>query len=110
MEMLHIPNIGCDITASVACLDNLIFKHVLTGENLLLTKYVVLERRSWKSKMEVLPENIQQKNVELLLFVKPCSLGSSLGIFKVSKWEGLPRAVEAASQTRFEGYCRRRYT
>jgi hypothetical protein len=74
LEMLHIPYIECVITASVACLDKSIFKHIRVGENLPQTKHLVFESIFWRQKLDHLVEHVQHKKLSLLVFIKQTHL------------------------------------
>lgn len=77
-QLLHVPIVGCDVTASAVCMDKVITKEVLKSHDISVVPY-----RTHRIG-EPLPDF---NDLELLLgmpmFVKPARAGSSVGVSKV---------------------------
>ncbi|MFH0814590.1 MAG: D-alanine--D-alanine ligase family protein [Candidatus Falkowbacteria bacterium] len=88
--------VGADILASAVCLDKGIFKSLLRAKNIPQTKFEILDFN--KMSAEVINEQLSNvKNAFCFpIFVKPCNLGSSVGIVKVKDARQLGAAVEHA--------------
>ncbi len=93
-EILGLPYVGCDPTASAVCMDKILSKRLLANAGLPTPAWVEIDGADWL-------EN-KSRNVEaclalgLPLFVKPSRLGSSVGISKVRKAEDLQTAIALA--------------
>lgn len=96
MELADLPYVGAGITGSAVAMDKAITKAVLSAGGFPQLPYLVLLRSQWEQDPELV-----QKEVEAHLgypcFVKPASLGSSVGISKVRNSAELqPALAEAA--------------
>jgi D-alanine-D-alanine ligase len=80
LDIAEIPYVGCDMEASVLCMNKTLTKMVLKEGNILQTPHLVLFEENWLSKkMRVHDiENIFTYPV----FIKPAHGGSSVGISK----------------------------
>lgn len=93
-EMLDLPYVGCDLTASAVCMDKALAKRLLVQAGLKTPAWVELDRESWTDTHDDLSARCLA--LGLPLFVKPARLGSSVGISKVGDPTGLDDAVEKA--------------
>jgi len=92
-RLLHIPIVGCDLTASAICMDKLVTKEILTAHNIKVVPYEVHRRG------DDLPQFTQlSMKFGVPLFVKPVRCGSSVGVSKVHSEEELAAALELAHQ------------
>ncbi len=90
-ELLHIPIVGCDTTASAVCMDKVLTKQILAANGIKSADYLVHRRGH---KFPVYAEVIAQLGEPL--FVKPARSGSSVGVTKVhSEREFLPAIKKA---------------
>jgi len=93
-EMLDLPYVGCDPTASAVCMDKALTKRLLVQAGLMTPAWVELDRESWSTlKAE---STARCLDLGLPLFVKPARLGSSVGISRVAEPGQLDAAVEKA--------------
>lgn len=92
-QMLHIPIVGCDLTASVLCMDKAVTKEILRANGIAIVPY---ERHV--SGQEVPSYNELSVRLGSPLFVKPSRAGSSVGISKVVNEEELSPALALAHQ------------
>jgi len=90
-QLLHIPIVGCDMTASAICMDKLATKEILASYNIKTVPYEVHRQA------DELPQFTQlSMKFGVPLFVKPARSGSSVGISKVYSEEELAAALELA--------------
>jgi D-alanine-D-alanine ligase len=91
-QLLGIPVVGCDMTASAVCMDKRIAKQVLASYNLPIVPYEI--HRPY--------ESVDFNRLSMLLgsplFVKPARSGSSVGVSKVYSEEELIKALDIAHQ------------
>jgi D-alanine-D-alanine ligase len=99
-EIIDLPYVGCDPTASALCMDKGLTKRMLRDGGLPTPAWVELERALWTESRSELVDRCLALGAPL--FVKPARLGSSVGISKVSGADELEAAVGAAF-----GYGRR---
>lgn len=90
-ELLHIPIVGCDTTASAVTLDKIMTKEILKANGIISAAYAV------HIKGNPLPEYSDvSATLGDVLFVKPARAGSSVGVSKVhNESEFLPAVKEA---------------
>lgn len=94
LEMLDLPYVGCDPTASALCMDKVLAKRVLDHAGHRTAPWCTTDRSAWATRSAAVIE--QALALGLPLFVKPARLGSSVGIRKVVTAEQLAPAVEHA--------------
>jgi D-alanine-D-alanine ligase len=101
LELCKIPYIGCGVRASATCMDKDIFKSMVAASDAYgfkQTRYVVFRWRDWSLRPSLVRECVEQRQMLLPLVVKPCSLGSSIGVSKVETFEQLENAITQAFQ------------
>lgn len=98
LEMANLPYVGCGVLASSAGMDKGIAKALFAQAGLDQAAYKVYLRRDWERAPEALLEDIEATFGRYPLFVKPCNLGSSVGISKAKDREGLRRAMAEAAR------------
>ena len=90
-QLLHIPIVGCDMTASAICMDKLATKEILMTVGLNVAPYEVHRKGA------ALPDfNQLSMSLGVPMFVKPSRAGSSVGVSKVHSEEELAAALEEA--------------
>jgi D-alanine-D-alanine ligase len=92
-QLLHIPIVGCDMTASALCMDKVATKEVLLTHSIPVVPYEM--HRSG----EDMPD-FNQLGLKLgsPMFVKPARAGSSVGVSKVFSEEELEQALKLAHE------------
>ncbi len=96
-ELADVPYIGAGVMASAVAMDKSITKKILSSAGIPQARWVVARRREWQT----MPDQVQEAIEESLgypCFVKPASLGSSIGISKVRNAEELAEAMNLAAQ------------
>ena len=92
-KFCHIPCVGPGILGSSIGMDKDVFKTILRQNNIQVSPSITL----YKHQMD----NFSPSDVEHLglpLYVKPCNMGSSVGVSKVSEITELKEAIEQAFQ------------
>lgn len=95
LELANIPYVGAGVLASAVGMDKHICKKLLEQANLPVVKYRCIYRHHWTSNSAFIINEVVQ-NIGLPCFVKPASLGSSVGISKVINISDLPKSIDAA--------------
>lgn len=96
LKLVDVAFVGCDVLASAIGMDKDMARRIAClGGDVKSTRYSVL---SWHANEEETERFCQQAAAEFgwPLFVKPCSMGSSVGIHKVNNKEELYAAVADA--------------
>ena len=92
-QLLHIPCVGCDMTASAICMDKLATKEILSMHEVAVSPYVVHRAGEGAPDFATLVEQLGNP-----LFVKPTRAGSSVGVSKVQSMDELTAALDLAHQ------------
>lgn len=89
-ETLQIPYIGAGVLGSAIGIDKDVQKRLLSYSNIKTAKYILLTKNQKYSVNKV------GKKIKFPLFVKPNSLGSSVGVTKVDNINNLEKAINKA--------------
>lgn len=90
LELAGVPYVGAGVLASAAGMDKEFTKKLLTAAGLPVGDHVVLRPRDSTVSLE------DRERLGLPVFVKPARGGSSIGVSRVTSWDLLQPAVEAA--------------
>ncbi|MFI4918432.1 MAG: D-alanine--D-alanine ligase family protein [Legionellales bacterium] len=95
LELSAVAYVGCDVLSSAIAMDKDMARRIACIDGLKSARYKVL---SWHKNTHERHEFCRNVANELgwPLFVKPCSLGSSVGIHKAKNFEELTAAVDDA--------------
>lgn len=92
LRMVDLPFVGSDVLGSAICMDKDISKRLLRDAGLAVTPFVTVNRRTAATtRFEDLAQRLGRP-----LFVKPASLGSSVGVSRVESEEEFERALALA--------------
>lgn len=95
-ELIGLPYIGCDVTASAIGMDKSVFKSVMQSHGLPVLPGITFDSRSFVlQKAKIIEKITQQFNFPII--VKPANLGSSIGISKASDPHQLEEAIMLAA-------------
>lgn len=94
LEMVDLPYVGCNVGASGVGMDKFVSKRIAQTVGLTVAKDVLIAKCEWTAKTKGARERLSK--LKLPVFVKPATLGSSIGIVKVDKKEDLENALEVA--------------
>jgi D-alanine-D-alanine ligase len=92
-QLLHIPIVGCDMTASAICMDKRATKSILHANGIKIAPYEV-----HRVGQEYPDFNKLSMALGSPLFVKPSRAGSSVGVSKVYSEDELIRAINTAHE------------
>lgn len=91
--LVHVPIVGCDMTASAVCMDKILTKQILERSGIKTVDFVTYR----KGEPELAYADVRAKLGDIL-FVKPSRAGSSVGISKVHDEAEFLLAIHAALQ------------
>ena len=92
LNIVGIPYVGSNIYSSVMAQDKVFMKQVLSDNDIPVTKYVWFGERFYRNKKEELFKQIEKLNYPLI--IKPATLGSSVGIEKITRKEEIDSTIE----------------
>lgn len=98
LEMANVPYVGCGVLASSTAMDKGIAKALFAQAGLDQAGYKVYLRRDWERDAEGLLDDVEAAFAKYPVFVKPCNLGSSVGISKAKDRESLRKAMAEAAR------------
>ncbi|MEW1589561.1 D-alanine--D-alanine ligase family protein [Micromonospora vinacea] len=93
LESLNVPYVGCGILASAVGMNKVAMKRALRAEGIPVTPYVAFDAHTYRAVDD--PEKLVT-GLSRPLFVKPASMGSSIGISRIGEGDDLAAAVEEA--------------
>ena len=94
LDLAGIPYVGSGVLASAVGMDKAVQKTLFTAAGLPVVEHEVVYEREWEEDAEAV--EARAEGLGYPLFVKPATLGSSVGITKVKDPDGLRPAVEEA--------------
>ncbi len=97
LEMVGIPYVGAGVGGSALGMDKVMMKAVFSHYGLPVTPYVWSTVRDFEASPETLIADAEG-NLNYPMFVKPASLGSSVGVTKVHSRQELLAAVKEAAR------------
>ncbi|MFC4020462.1 D-alanine--D-alanine ligase family protein [Micromonospora sp. GCM10011542] len=93
LESLDVPYVGCGILASAVGMNKAAMKRALRADDIPITPHVTFDAHTWREADD--PEKLVV-GLRRPLFVKPASMGSSIGISRVAEGDDLSAALEEA--------------
>ncbi|RZU74449.1 D-alanine-D-alanine ligase [Micromonospora kangleipakensis] len=93
LESLDVPYVGCGILASAVGMNKVAMKRALLADGIPITPHVTFDAQTYRQADD--PEKLVL-GLRRPLFVKPASMGSSIGISRVADGDDLAAAVEEA--------------
>ena len=95
-EMANIPYASAGVMGSSVGMDKIAMKQLLRGAGFPVLDYVWFTRAQLEGQRAQIIENIEKK-LKYPVFVKPASLGSSIGVSRAKNREELERAIDLAA-------------
>ena len=92
LNIIGIPYVGSNIYSSVLAQDKVFMKQVLEANSISVTKYVWFGERFYLNKKSELFKQIDELKYPLI--IKPATLGSSVGIEKITRKEEIDSTIE----------------
>jgi D-alanine-D-alanine ligase len=94
LELAGVPYVGAGVLASALGIDKAVQKVLFQHAGLPVVPHEVIHERDWEEDREAV--EARAEGLGFPVFVKPATLGSSVGITKVKRLDDLPGAVEEA--------------
>ena len=94
LNMLGVPYTGPGVLGAVLGQDKVYMKQILEFNKVPITNYIWFDNKKFETKKDGVLEQIS--NLKYPLYVKPSSLGSSIGITKVEEEKSLISAIKDA--------------
>lgn len=95
LEVAGIPYVGSGVLASAVSMDKATMKALFQQAGLPSVPYLLVEEHDWQRRQEEILDSVESA-LSYPVFVKPCNLGSSVGISKVLDRASLGCAIELA--------------
>lgn len=95
LSMLGIPYVGSSVSASALGQDKVLLKQILKENDIPTTNYIWFTSKEYEENKKDIIDKIES-TFKYPLYVKPATLGSSIGITKVTKTKDLIDAIKEA--------------
>jgi D-alanine-D-alanine ligase len=97
LELTGLPYVGAGVLASSVGMDKDVQKRLFEHEGLPVVPYVAIQRSQWERERAAVLKLIKKK-LRFPMFVKPATLGSSVGMTRVKSAQELPAALNLAAE------------
>ncbi len=97
LQLAGMPYVGCDVLSSALGMDKLVQKRLFHYAGLPIVEHLEVRRRAWQALPDKCIAEVEA-HISYPLFVKPATLGSSIGISKVHDRAELAPAFETATR------------
>jgi D-alanine-D-alanine ligase len=97
LDLAGLPFVGAGVLGSAIAMDKDVTKKLLQAAEILVVPWLAVPRCEWERN----PKDVQraiEKKFKYPVFVKPATLGSSVGMTKVHNREELPAALNLAAE------------
>ncbi|NPV67485.1 MAG: D-alanine--D-alanine ligase [Anaerolineae bacterium] len=96
IELVDLPYVGCGVLASAIAIDKAMTKTVLSAHGIAVLPWEVVRRSEWVRAREAVLDRLEGR-FAYPVFVKPATLGSSIGIARVTDREALGNYIDVAA-------------
>ena len=97
LELAGLPYIGAGVLASAVGMDKDVQKRLFAEAGLPIVRFVAVKRSEWEGNRSQVIRAIS-KELRFPVFVKPATLGSSVGMTRVKTARELPAALDLAAE------------
>jgi D-alanine-D-alanine ligase len=97
LELAGIPYVGAGVLASAVGMDKDMQKRLFRDAKIPIVEYLAVPRSQWESEQKAVEAAVAKK-LRYPVFVKPATLGSSVGMSKVRKVKDLAAAMNLAAE------------
>jgi len=97
LELAGLPYVGAGVLASSVGMDKDVQKRLFDYAKIPIVRFVAVSRHDWEHARQKVVSEIEAK-LPYPLFVKPATLGSSVGMTRVKNAEELPAAMDFAAE------------
>ena len=95
LELADVAYVGCGVLASAVGMDKDVAKRLVQAAGIPIAPYLVVKSEAYKRDAQAALASFK---MEFPVFVKPCNMGSSVGVHKVKEAGQLKAAIEDAFQ------------
>lgn len=95
LELTDVPYVGSRVLGSALCMDKEVAKRLVRAEGIAVVPYLTLRGPDYEHESVAWHERIERE-LGYPVFVKPATLGSSVGVSKVTNRAELTAAIELA--------------
>lgn len=93
-ELADVAYVGSGVLGSAVCMDKDVAKRLARDAGLPITEYVAVKHADWVARADEVRARVDQ--IGYPVFVKPATLGSSVGVHRVGRADELPAALDDA--------------
>lgn len=97
LELAGLPYVGAGVLGSSVGMDKDVQKRLFKEAKLPIVPYLAIRRSEWEKDRAGVTRLIK-KTLKFPLFVKPATLGSSVGMTRVTNAEGIGKAMDFAAE------------
>ena len=97
LELANVPYVGAGVLGSAVAMDKAVAKTLIAARGLPQVDHRVVAGRDWDAGAQRVVARIEAA-LPYPVFVKPCNLGSSIGVSKAANGEELRRALSGARE------------
>jgi D-alanine-D-alanine ligase len=97
LELAGIPYVGAGVLASSVGMDKDVQKRLFEYEGIPIVPFIAVHRSEWERDRAKVLRNIKKK-FNFPVFVKPATLGSSVGMSRAKNMKELPAAIDLAAE------------
>jgi len=97
LELAGLPYVGAGVLGSAVGMDKDVQKRLFEYAKIPIVPFVAIHRAEWEHDRKKVLQSIPKK-LRYPLFVKPATLGSSVGMTRVAKPKDLPAAIDLAAE------------
>jgi D-alanine-D-alanine ligase len=97
LDLAGLPYVGAGVLGSAVGMDKDVQKRLCREAGLPVGEFVAIPRSTWESSRIAVIKSVTKK-FKFPIFVKPATLGSSVGMTKVHNREELPKAMDFAAE------------
>jgi D-alanine-D-alanine ligase len=97
LELAGVPYVGAGVLGSAVGMDKDVQKRLFREARLPIVEYLAISRAEWQRDPAAVQKAVARK-FRFPVFVKPATLGSSVGMTKVRRARDLPAAMDEAAQ------------
>ena len=97
LDLAGLPFVGAGVLGSAIAMDKDVAKRLLQAAKIAVVPWIAVQRADWEREPQEIQDAIEKK-FEYPVFVKPATLGSSVGITKVHSRAELAPALNLAAE------------
>src|SRR5579862_1831614 len=97
LDLAGLPFVGAGVLGSAIGMDKDVAKRLLQVAKIPVVPWIAVQREDWERNPEEIQQSVEKK-FEYPVFVKPATLGSSVGMTKVHSREELAPALNLAAE------------